>query len=203
SFAGKASPHLLYAATVFLAFFTSLEQPSRQSMIPSLVPRAQLAQALALQGTQRYVPVIAGPSLAGVVLAIFGPAVCYAVDACSWLAMLAALQLLRTKIPEGGGWKRISLRRLPRRDLAADDSRFQRDFFRQRARALSDLRARYSTRRTEGPGRALRVPRRGLSARRRRDGALRPGETPRPVDFYRHRHLRSFHRALRRLAAFL
>src|SRR5581483_1046751 len=109
SFAGKASPHLLYAATVFLAFFTSLEQPSRQSMIPSLVPRAQLAQALALQGTQRYVPVIAGPSLAGVVLAIFGPAVCYAVDACSWLAMLAALQLLRTKIPEGGGWKTISL----------------------------------------------------------------------------------------------
>src|SRR5581483_3455570 len=56
-----------------------------------------------------YVPVIAGPSLAGVVLAIFGPAVCYAVDACSWLAMLAALQLLRTKIPEGGGWKTISL----------------------------------------------------------------------------------------------
>jgi len=109
TFAGKASPQMLYGATVFLALCTSLEQPSRQSMIPSLVPRAQLAQALALQGTQRYVPIIAGPSLAGVVLAIWGPAVCYAVDACSWLAMLAALQLLRTKIPEGGGWKTISV----------------------------------------------------------------------------------------------
>ena len=109
TFAGKASPHVLYVATVFLAFFTSLEQPSRQSMIPSLVPRAQLAQALALQGTQRYVPIIAGPSLAGVVLALWGPAACYAVDACSWLAMLAALRLLRTKIPEGGGWKTISV----------------------------------------------------------------------------------------------
>ena len=54
-------------------------------------------------------PIIAGPSLAGVVLAISGPAACYAVDACSWLAMLGALKLLRTKIPEGAGWKTVSL----------------------------------------------------------------------------------------------
>jgi MFS family permease len=100
---------MLYIATVFLAFFTSLEQPSRQSMIPNLVPRPLLAQALALQGTQRYVPIIAGPSIAGVVLAVWGPAACYSVDACSWLAMLAALILLRAKIPQGGGWKNISL----------------------------------------------------------------------------------------------
>jgi MFS family permease len=112
TFAGQATPHMLYIATMFLAFFTSLEQPSRQSMIPNLVPREQLAQALALQGTQRYVPIIAGPSLAGVVLAFSGPAACYAVDACSWIAMLGALRLLRTKIPEGGGWKAISLRSL-------------------------------------------------------------------------------------------
>jgi hypothetical protein len=81
-------------------------------MIPSLVPREVLAQALALQGTQRYVPIIAGPSLAGVLLAFSGPAACYAVDACSWLAMLGALRLLRTKIPEGGGWKSVSLNSL-------------------------------------------------------------------------------------------
>ena len=112
SFAGQTTPHMLYIATILLALFTSLEQPSRQSLIPSLVPREQLAQALALQGTQRYVPVIAGPSLAGVVLAFSGPAACYAVDACSWLAMLGALKLLRTKIPEGGGWRTISLRSL-------------------------------------------------------------------------------------------
>ena len=109
SYAGQTTPQMLYIATILLAFFTSLEQPSRQSLIPSLVPREQLAQALALQGTQRYVPVIAGPSLAGVVLAFSGPAACYAVDACSWLAMLGALKLLRTKIPEGGGWKTVSL----------------------------------------------------------------------------------------------
>ena len=109
TFAGKASPHMLYVATVFLALFTSMEQPSRQSMIPNLVPREALPQALALQGTQRYVPVIAGPSLAGIVLALYGPAACYLVDALSWLAMLGALASLKTKIPEGGGWRSVSL----------------------------------------------------------------------------------------------
>jgi MFS family permease len=109
TFAGQASPHMLYVATIFLALFTSLEQPSRQSLIPNLVPREHLAQALALQGTQRYFPVIAGPSIAGVVLAAFGPAACYAVDALSWLFMLSALTLLRTSISEGGGWKTVSL----------------------------------------------------------------------------------------------
>jgi MFS family permease len=109
SYFGHASSAMLYGATVLLATFTSLEQPSRQSMIPNLVPRDHLAQALALQGTQRYVPIIAGPSIAGVVLAFSGPAACYTVDACSWLAMLSALRMLRTKIPEGGGWKSVSL----------------------------------------------------------------------------------------------
>jgi nitrate/nitrite transporter NarK len=60
TFAGNESPHMHYVATVFLALFTSIEQPSRQSMIPNLISRQYLAQALALQGTQRYVPVIAG-----------------------------------------------------------------------------------------------------------------------------------------------
>jgi MFS family permease len=110
--AGKASPGTLYLATVLLAIFTSLEQPSRQSMIPNLVSRERLPQALALHGTQRYVPVIAGPSIAGIVLAMSGPAACYLVDALSWLAMLAALASLRAKIPEGGGWRSVSLNAL-------------------------------------------------------------------------------------------
>jgi MFS family permease len=106
--AGKASAGLLYAATALLALFNSLETPARQSIIPNLVPREDLAQTLALQGTQRYVPIIAGPSLAGIVLAFSGPAACYMIDALSWLAMLLALALLRTKLPIGRGWEAVS-----------------------------------------------------------------------------------------------
>jgi MFS family permease len=106
---GKASPGLLYAATALLALFNSLETPARQSIIPNLVPREDLAQTLALQGTQRYLPIIAGPSLAGIVLALSGPAACYMIDAFSWLAMSLSLTLLRTKLPSGRGWKAVSV----------------------------------------------------------------------------------------------
>jgi MFS family permease len=109
---GKASAGMLYLATMALALFSSLETPARQSMIPNLVPRENLPQALALQGTQRYIAIIAGPSLAGLVLAFSGPAACYVVDALSWLAMLISLSLLRTKLQEGAGWSSVSLRSL-------------------------------------------------------------------------------------------
>ncbi len=112
TFAGNISPAMLYGATMSLALFSSLEQPSRQSIIPNLVPREHLAQALSLQSSQRYVSVIAGPSLAGLVLAFFGPAACYTIDALSWVAMLIALSLMRSQISEGAGWRAVSLRSL-------------------------------------------------------------------------------------------
>jgi MFS family permease len=108
SFHGVASPLTLYIAAAFLAVFNSLEAPSRQAIVPSLVPREQLPKALALHSSQRYVSVIAGPSLAGLLLALLGPAACYAIDALSWLAMLASLLLLRTPLQEGRGWEAIS-----------------------------------------------------------------------------------------------
>jgi hypothetical protein len=76
------------------------------------VPREHLARALSLQSTQRYVSVIAGPSLAGLVLAFSGPAACYTLDALSWVAMLIALLLMRSQISEGAGWRAVSLRSL-------------------------------------------------------------------------------------------
>jgi MFS family permease len=109
TFWGKASPELLYIATLLLALFSSLELPSRQSLIPNLVPRQDLPRALALQSTQRHVPMIAGPSLAGIVLSLSGPAACYTIDALAWLAMLTALSSLRTKFSEGAGLRTVSL----------------------------------------------------------------------------------------------
>jgi MFS family permease len=107
--AGKTTPMTLYIVTVFLALFGSLEAPSRQSLVANLVPREDLPRAMAIFSTQRYVAVIAGPSAAGVVLAFFGPTACYAVDALSWLIMLVALSLIRTQVPERGGWRTVSL----------------------------------------------------------------------------------------------
>jgi MFS family permease len=107
--AGKTTPLTLYVASMLLAFFSSLEAPARQAIVPSLVTREDLAQALALHSAQRYVSVIVGPSLAGLLLAWMGAAACYAVDAVSWLMMFLALSLLRAGLREGEGWRAISL----------------------------------------------------------------------------------------------
>lgn len=110
--AGWVSAPILYAASLFLALFSSLDQPARNAIIPNLVPRSDLTNALALSGTQRHVATIVGPSLAGLLLARSGPTLCYAVDAVSWLVMLVALALMRPLAQVAGGRGAVSLRAL-------------------------------------------------------------------------------------------
>lgn len=95
SWSGLISATALYVASALLAVCSSLEAPARQAMVPNLVPREHLTSALALNGAQRNVGSIAGPSLAGLLLAFADPGWCYTVDALSWLAMLAALAAIR------------------------------------------------------------------------------------------------------------
>ena len=109
SWTGQVTPGKLYAVTAFLALFSSLESPSRQAIVTNLVPTEDLSRALAIFSTQRQIATIAGPSIAGIVLAFAGPAACYAVDAVSWLIMLGALALIRSQLSERGGWRTITL----------------------------------------------------------------------------------------------
>lgn len=88
---GRVTPLVLYLASVVLAICTAFETPARQALIPNLVPTTELTSALALNSTQRDIGNIVGPALGGVLLALSGPALCYALDALSWLVMLAAL----------------------------------------------------------------------------------------------------------------
>jgi MFS family permease len=108
SFLGHVTPLTLYGVTVFLALFSSLESPSRQAIATNLVPAEDLPRALAISSTQRQIATILGPSLAGLVLAMAGPALCYTIDAVSWLVMLASLVLIRTQLPQRGGWRTIT-----------------------------------------------------------------------------------------------
>ncbi len=107
--AGLISPLALYVGSGLLALFTAFEQPSRQAIVPNLVPREHLASAVALNGAQRNTGAIAGPSLAGLLLAFGNPAYCYAIDATSWLVMLAALFMIRSGGRAGSGRGRAGL----------------------------------------------------------------------------------------------
>ena len=97
TFADAITPSLLFGSAVLLSFGAALENPPRQAIVPSLVPAADLSSAVALNTTQRSIGLILGPSLAGVVLTLSGPGLCYLLDSVSWLVMLLALALIRTR----------------------------------------------------------------------------------------------------------
>jgi MFS family permease len=110
--AGKTTPTTLYLATIALALFGSVEAPARHSIVANLVPREDLAPAMAIYNSQRHVAVIAGPAVAGIVLAIMGPAACYAIDAVSWLTMFVSVFFIRARLPDGGGRRAVSFESL-------------------------------------------------------------------------------------------
>ena len=112
TFAAQMTVAQLYGVAVLLALFSSLDAPTRHAIVTNLVPAEDLSRALAISSTQRQIATIAGPSIAGMVIAVAGPGACYAVDAVSWLIMIAALALIRAPLPEHGGWRAISFESL-------------------------------------------------------------------------------------------
>lgn len=70
--------------------------PAYQALLPGLVKRKDLANAIALNSIQFNLARTVGPSLAAVVFAAFGAVVCFGVNAFSFLAVIASLYMIRT-----------------------------------------------------------------------------------------------------------
>ena len=69
--------------------------PAYQSLIPSLVPKKDLPNAIALNSIQFNLSRVVGPVLAGLALASVGIAACFGLNALSFVAVIAALLMLR------------------------------------------------------------------------------------------------------------
>jgi MFS family permease len=86
--AGAASLWALYAVVAVSAGLSAVSAPAQQTFIPRLVPRSQLAAAMALQRIVFQVVLITGPALAGVVAATAGLRGCYLADVASFAGAL-------------------------------------------------------------------------------------------------------------------
>jgi MFS family permease len=87
-------PVYLLAALSSAAF--AFDGPSRQSLIPNLVPRAHLPNAISLNTIMFQTAAIAGPSLAGIAIAAAGIAWVYLINALSFLFVLGALVSMKS-----------------------------------------------------------------------------------------------------------
>jgi MFS family permease len=108
TFSGAISIWLIYALTAVAAGAISFDNPARQALVPSLVPREQLTNAISVNSTTFQLATVVGPSVAGIVIAWGGVAAVYAIDAASFLAVLIALILIHPP-PIIGGIQRVSI----------------------------------------------------------------------------------------------
>jgi MFS family permease len=87
---------VLYALTAVAASFSAIDQPVRGSLVPTLVERDELPAAITLNQVMFHTSGIAGPALGGVLIASFGLAAAYWVDAISFAAAIAAAVAIKT-----------------------------------------------------------------------------------------------------------
>ncbi len=85
----------IYLLAALSAAASSFDGPARQSLIPNLVPREHLASAIGLNTLMFQFAAVAGPTLAGLVIAGPGLAWVYTINAVSFLAVIGALLVMR------------------------------------------------------------------------------------------------------------
>ena len=86
---------LLFALTLLLGVFNAVAQPSRLALIPTLVDRASLPSALAINAIIFNAARFLGPAAAGIVIAKVSVGAAFAVNAATYVVFLVAMTNLR------------------------------------------------------------------------------------------------------------
>src|SRR6516164_5288803 len=95
AFAGSRALWPVYLLAAAGSAFGAFDGPARQSLIPSLVPREHLPNAISLNTIMFQTASVAGPALGGLVIAAAGVGWVYLANAVSFGAVVAALQMMR------------------------------------------------------------------------------------------------------------
>ncbi len=95
TFQGHAAAWHIYLLAALGSAAGSFDAPARQSLIPNLVPRGHLPNAISLNTIMFQFASVAGPSIAGVAIATLGVAWVYFLNALSFLFVIAALLMMR------------------------------------------------------------------------------------------------------------
>jgi MFS family permease len=90
---------VLYVCSALMAAFTALRRPPLDALVPRLVERDELKAAAGVQFTVHNTAFLAGPALGGVLIAVAGLELTYAVDVATFLFSLVVLTMMRTPPP--------------------------------------------------------------------------------------------------------
>ncbi|HXS00779.1 MAG TPA: MFS transporter [Pyrinomonadaceae bacterium] len=85
----------IYVLSGIASAATAFDTPARQALMPTLVPIEDFPNAVSLAVIVFNVATIAGPAIAGFLLAESGPAIIYGINALSFVAVIGALIAMR------------------------------------------------------------------------------------------------------------
>ena len=109
TYMGWATLWIIYAITALAATIGTVGEPTRDALLPALVPRAHLANALSWAITVGSVMAIAGPAIGGLALGALGVAGTYMVEAIAIAIAIGTLAAMRARLgaaaaSETTGW---------------------------------------------------------------------------------------------------
>lgn len=87
----------IYAAAIALGIVSAIDMPARQSFVVDLVGKDDLMNGIALNSALFNTTRVVGPALAGLILARFGPEICFVVNSLSYLPVIAGLAVMHTE----------------------------------------------------------------------------------------------------------
>ncbi|MEK6322478.1 MAG: MFS transporter [Acidobacteriota bacterium] len=94
---GLSSIWPIYVLTALASAAIAFDNPARQALLPTLVPLADFPNAVSLGILVFNSAMIVGPALAGVLLSVRGPALIYALNAATFVAVIVALLLMSAR----------------------------------------------------------------------------------------------------------
>jgi MFS family permease len=100
--AGSVTVWLVIAMGFLMGLFNAFDIPARQSFLIEMVKKESLLNAVALNSAAFNGARIIGPVAAGLTIEHFGLAPCFFINAASFLAVIAALSLMRVEGLKGG-----------------------------------------------------------------------------------------------------
>ncbi len=89
--AGHTGPVTLLLLTFALGLGSTMNGPAWQATVPQLVPREQLASAIALNSVQFNIARAIGPALGGLIITLWNPGVAFVLNAVSFLGVMFVL----------------------------------------------------------------------------------------------------------------
>lgn len=99
---------VLLTASAVMAVLSGFHRPALEALTPLLVGREQMTSMGVLNSFRYNVGAIAGPALAGLILAKQGPALAFLIDAGTFVVAMAAVMAIRS-MPSKGQGTRVSL----------------------------------------------------------------------------------------------